>query len=68
MKFVDIFRQIGNKLFYWCCPNKKPMTKKPGEGQDTKAGTRRNVTGLMSGTSTDGVSACLVEITGNYLD
>ncbi|MCP4365241.1 MAG: anhydro-N-acetylmuramic acid kinase [Planctomycetes bacterium] len=44
------------------------MTKKPGEGQDTKAGTRRNVIGLMSGTSTDGVSACLVEITGNYLD
>ncbi|MHC4197111.1 MAG: anhydro-N-acetylmuramic acid kinase [Planctomycetota bacterium] len=44
------------------------MTKKPGEGQDTRVSTRRNVIGLMSGTSTDGVSACLVEITGNYLD
>ncbi|MFQ5862685.1 MAG: anhydro-N-acetylmuramic acid kinase [Candidatus Brocadiales bacterium] len=34
----------------------------------TKPGARRNVIGLMSGTSSDGVSACLVEITGNYLD
>lgn len=33
-----------------------------------KPDTRHNVIGLMSGTSTDGVSACLVEITGNHLN
>ncbi|HHT9133597.1 MAG TPA: anhydro-N-acetylmuramic acid kinase [Candidatus Avalokitesvara rifleensis] len=32
-----------------------------------KSGVKRSVIGLMSGTSSDGVSACLVEITGNYL-
>ena len=34
----------------------------------TKPGVKRSVIGLMSGTSADGVSACLVEITGNYLE
>ncbi len=43
------------------------MTAKPGTKPDTKR-TIRNVIGLMSGTSSDGVSACLVEIAGNYLD
>ncbi|MFQ5956153.1 MAG: anhydro-N-acetylmuramic acid kinase [Candidatus Brocadiales bacterium] len=34
----------------------------------SKPRTKHNVIGIMSGTSSDGVSACLVEITGNYLD
>ena len=33
----------------------------------TKPGVKRSVIGLMSGTSSDGVSTYLVEITGNYL-